>query len=654
MKNMNEFSFYEKLKEIILYKYQSLKNNYLSEFFNADKYFELALATSYLVLSEESIITDNKITLRMDKDKLDYLFTKEFCDFPPVIYKSRNKRDSKKNLQNIRNGLLHGLFMIDFENQKFKIINQEKNFICDVPFEWIKSYMNYHILEDKTTRRVQMKEIFITKDIFKNLKHLDDLQSVSDYINKLYIYEIDIRSENNINKQEVKRFVKEYISNNLITLPNNQRKSNIYKQKFQMLRHDLIQAIKEKYEGTQVNIRIIKDIDIAKELNDMYNTEENDIYKIKDPIEQCNIIIDRLRKFYEKSTDDLIKSFEDINTTLQIYNNYIKNNPAYEANKSIINYILNTNANEEEILNFIHNIRKQNPDSKNSYDNFIIGGEKMPLSKKDRRAINNYYKKHENIQLGDNYTIELGKIKGVYKVYQRLLRNVERKEFISDEDVELYNSEIIKSTIKIRDVINKQKENIDLAIIYTLGISTFAMNKEKALDESNYENINTKRIQAYSEEAYSEYKNRREWLERSKEQLIRFIKSEPNKKRRETLKSNLREIESKLSTILKEKIIEFRGRNLAICTKKQTSTLIRNCFSHLLSSKISYSCYDKGEMELITNNGYIKCDVFSLIDFITQDGFSNIMKEKYKPERGKQYIKKKNTSNSNNNKKDTE
>ena len=42
---------------------------------------------------------------------------------------------------------------------------------------------------------------------------------------------------------------------------------------------DLIQAIKEKYEGTQVNIRIIKDIDIAKELNDMYNTEENDIYK---------------------------------------------------------------------------------------------------------------------------------------------------------------------------------------------------------------------------------------------------------------------------------------------------------------------------------------------------------------------------------------
>ena len=34
-------------------------------------------------------------------------------------------------------------------------------------------------------------------------------------------------------------------------------------------------------------------------------------------------------------------------------------------------------------------------------------------------------------------------------------------------------------------------------------------------------------------------------------------------------------------------------------------------------------------MELITNDGFIKCNVSSLINFITNNIFSTVMKEKY-------------------------
>ena len=65
---MNEFSFYENLKTIILEKYENLINGRLSNFFDMDENFNLALSLSYFVLSEDSLISEFKNAIKISKE----------------------------------------------------------------------------------------------------------------------------------------------------------------------------------------------------------------------------------------------------------------------------------------------------------------------------------------------------------------------------------------------------------------------------------------------------------------------------------------------------------------------------------------------------------------------------------------------------------
>ncbi len=628
MKMMNEFSFYEELKSIILDKYENLINGRLSSFFETSENFNLALSLSYFVLSEDTLFTENKITLRMDKEKLDYLFTKEFCDNPPIIIRGSHKKESRRNLQRIRNGFLHSDFKIDFKNQLFHIDSKEKNFECKVPFEWLMKYMDYHILEEKQVKKISIRGVFVTSDIYNRKEHFDNINDIKNYIEMLYTYKIDLTSSTLMQKEEIKNFVIKQINKISASISKKKIGRRNYLEKWKKAKRELKREIYKKYPDVKVIIRVEKDLEIASKLDELYNTENNNIFQIKSTRGQCRVIIKRLKKYYSKSKDDLIKSFEDINTAIKIYNN-IENDESYKENKDIINYILNFKCGKQEILEFIHKYRSKKGLT-HSYDNMDIGTKDVPIFKKEKNSIRKFFNRKENLQLEEDYTIKLGKLKdyrpSIYRKYKGVF---ERENLPSEEDNKIYNSDLIKNTIKIKNIIQKEREKIDLAIIYTLGISTYAINKEKAFENDNLNPIDASKINSYSTDAYSEHEKTQKYLENRKNQLIRLIKKESNKNRRINLQKELKEVEFKLEQENKQKPIIFRNKIVLRCNPEQTAKIIRDYFSHLSLEKIEFSCYEEGQMELITEKGFIKCDISSLINFITQDAFSSAMKKKY-------------------------
>lgn len=636
---VDEFEFYQLLQKTIVDKKDKLNSGNLVEFFEPNQFFELALSLSYMILTKDMIKAKEEQS-NVDFKNLDYLFTEDFCQTPPKIYEAYDN-SPRWIIGSIRDSLLHNAYSINLEEQQININNPipDGNLYCDIPFEWFNNYAQYHILDNKLSKEVNVRGIFLTSDTLLMQDYFHNEDDIKRFLDNIITYDIKVKSPEPLDENLVKRYIENFMyvnTSNLISQNNLEYLS--YNAKWNFIKQKLITELKKEFPKVEVSVEKIKDPNALDDINKLYNTEE--IFEKKEYKNQYAFLVNKLIKNYKMSKTSVIDSLESLISTMKIYNQELKNHPDYTEYKEIIDYILNLNNDGGKTIDFIHQYRKSKG-LPNTYDSIIIGdSHTVEFEPEDRNNLKYYLTGQYGFE-PESIQLSLGTIKCFNEqLYSKYSKKYSEKDLISNEDLTLYNENIIKMALLLRQKTAEVHEFLELGLVTALGITTYAMNKEAIFDREGYEEIDDLQdIPSYSSGAYKSYSIGRTELEnkiKNLENKLEKLKNNPDFKSSKKKEKLIQKLSKQLtdsrerlknSEAGEEEIITYNNRKYKLTTNNDTARIIRNCLSHL--DRIKYTSYDEGMLLLEDERGIIKCNIEDLYNFILNDTFMQRVRQHY-------------------------
>lgn len=638
---INEFQFYQLLQNIIVDKKEKLNSGNLIDFFEPNEFFELALSLSYMILTRDAIVSKSNPD-SVNFRNLGYLFTDSFCSAPPRIYDAYSLSPLWV-ISSIRDSLLHNACSVNLQTKEIMINNPnpEGNLHCDIPFEWFNKYGKYHIFESKLVNELDVKGIFLTSDTHLMQKKFNSVQDIEKFINNVIAYKIHIKSPDLLDENIIRRYIENFIdvkSSDIISKNNLEYLS--YEGKWAFIVQRLKKDFKRVFPDIEVTIEQINSENVLDDFNKLYNNE--DIFSHTKYKDQYSLLVNRLMRYYRMPKTAVTDSVESLIATMQIYNQELKSNEDYEECKEVIEYILNLNNDGGKTLEFIHEYRKNKNLTNTYYNNFVGDSHSLRLDDEDRERLKQYLTKQFGFE-PSSIQVTLGTIKAFDEdLYNKYKNRYEESNAISDEDIAFYNMPVIKMAQQLRQKTTEVQKFLELGLVTTLGITTYAMNKEAIFDAEGYENIDKlEEIPSYSSGLYKSYSLARKELEEKIHKLeakLKRIDNDPNfksSKKKERLKRKIeRDLEIskerfEAEEAPEEEIITYNNKKYKLTNNNDTARIIRNCLAHL--DRIKYASYDEGMLLLEDEKGIIKCNIEDLYNFILNDTFMQRVQKHYIP-----------------------
>ena len=694
--------YYNSTRTEILKRLKYLNEKKYVDFFRESTPFMLSLYLTYFGLAEDIMIErdskDYNINTRFTKHIDDTYLKKVFPAEIPIEYivKEKDGNSMKWILSTLRNGIFHNGPEVNYKDKK--IIVKNEGFLnkleCIVPFNWFENFIHENIVEHIELDNYTY-HIFIPPFNTKNVKWIQTYDDINKYIEKeLHGIVINISLDKSSNNQtKIKRndflALSNSISNKFYNLYYNDssdpinEKFNLLKEKieseliveksnltnteyeklvyFKMFKEFYTNEFKNKYPNYNISINKFENNNYAESLFKR-GRDRIQFFKRENPhfqgIKIANLLSDRFNH-------DKINYLSKIYYLCSLYDFCSKAiTTEYQTDKymeKIVNqkYRTNNNLLEEEYARVIKN-ELENKGILLSYDqqitNSIIWGMNMydeDIYLRCRELTNNY---SSDINSTEYFEYIKEKLKKEFpNYYEELSAKYTENGICYDQGWDIFKSHNLYALNNAKGLLIQNRDDIIEALLYTLGINTYVMNKEtylKDLNDEDYSFMDKLYFKGYSHDLYnndiaiikqkrSEYKSRQKRLTKSLNGLqIGLTKSKDaddiNKKQQDIVNqtTNLNLINNEIlkcdSIINNTEIIDVDNRNLQKTSNSLCASIIRNCFAHC--DRVHITGRDKYGETLLTltdydNNGQIsgivKTNLTSLIGFLTHDILKN-------------------------------
>lgn len=584
-------------------------DNYLEVFNDNKELLEDVFSIAYFLLSKEFYIDKDKSIATPDRLQ-NRLVNKEWntdiIDQLPSFYYEPNSISGMELMDRIRDSILHCTGVIDFDN-RIVIINNPKEgreLSATIPFEFFTEYFKFNLYDEVNTNEYNYNYCWIHPHFYHLFHNIDD-SNIEKALSSFNFFKFSFKSENKFSIIDLRKIVTIMMSDkNILSSDGQVIKTMISESLLDEKDVDSVTktifsnacaefkkypSIIEKNKGNLesfFNLEIIKyylkkkyNIDFTyeymekseKELQEELNLEDGFSYSVDNFAESVKYLTldDGLPFMYMKLLIDSFDSVKDI---------------------------------------------KDNPNLLDFYDICLDGS--LPVIDK----IGLIYEKMKN----ENYdSIDIWPILG-----SDLFNNV--------------------------DTLQKVKKHVVDAIMYACFTICYCANKAEIDNLSGDEIEIPDGMKAYSSKKYNQQVDQKSSFERifaKKKSILdatvaKYKELSSMGKTREELKGikntikkisdDLIETRKKIKEIKiddPDSVVIMEGKNFVITDdKKETLTIIRNCFSHLGRVKIRRNDDDTIEFfdysETNELSGYIKTDIYSLFEFLKQPSFTKVINAK--------------------------
>lgn len=707
--------YYNSTRVEILKRLRYLNERKYVDFFRESAPFMLSIYLAYFGLAEDIMIErDSKnynINTRFTKHIDDKYLNMLFPDDIPIdfIKKESNGNSMEWVLSTLRNGIFHNGPVVDYKEKTIKVFNEGflNNLECNIPFSWFENFMNENIVEhlqlDNYTYHVFDSPFTLPKD-YTIINTYDDINdfidsnlhgiviniAVDDNVenpvklerpefieftnsisNRLYnFYYID---EENVDEEleELKKKIESLLTNEKLTLSEDKYKKLVY---FNMFKELYEQQFKNKYSDYNVSISEFENKQYAESLFKR-GRDRIKFFKHEKPVFQGREIANRLKdllnhdkveylskihylySLYDFCSHEVTKEFQTDKFMEKILNDKYRTNAKLIEEKyaQVIKEELEKNG---IVLTYDRQITDTIIWGMNIYDDDIHLRCRELTSNYNGDVTSEDYKNYIKNDLKANFSTYYDEQTEIY-----INRGV-----YADQVWDIYNSHNLYAINNAKGVLKENRDDVIEALLYTLGINTYVMNKEthfKELTEEDYSFMDSEYFKGYSHDLYKDdiavTKQKRSELKKKEKRITKSLnglqigiaktidKEELKKKKNEIIAqtNDLKIITSEISNydliINNTEVIDMGDKKLQKAPNALCATIIRNCFAHC--DRIHITGRDETGETLITltdydNNseisGIVETNLTSLINFLSHDIFQKEMnkgneanKEKY-------------------------
>ena len=692
--------YYNSTRVEILKRLKYLNESKYVDFFRESAPFLLSIYLAYFGLAEDIMIErdskDYNINTRFTKHIDDEHLKKLFPSSIPIdfIKKEPDGNTMEWFLSTLRNGIFHNGPEVNYK-EKFITVNNEgflNQLECKVPFNWFENFMYENIIEhlqlDNYTYYVFKSPFILPKDA----PIINTYDDINDFIeNKLHGIEININLDNSRNNP-IKLERNEFIE---FTKSISERLYKYYYIDEEICDEEL-QKLKEKIESSLTTEKETLDLEKYDKLVyfNMFKEMFNEKFKTKYPDYNVSISEFENKKYAEslfKRGRDRIRFFKHERPVFQVieianlldnlfnhdkveyiskihylYNMYefcskevtsefqtdkfmekvLKGKYRYNS-KILENQYAKVIKNELESRGIILTYDRQITDGiiwgMNIYDDEIHLRCKELTSNYEGNTDSEDY--HEYIKT--NLKLEFS------NYYDEQTSNYIAAEEYADQVWDVFRSHNLYAINNAKGVLKDNRDDVIEALLYTLGINTYVMNKEtyfKKFTEEDYSFMDSQYFKGYSHDLYKDdiaiVKQRKSELRKKEKRITNSLKGlqigiskTTDKKDLEKKKSDViiqtndlgvitSEISNCDSVINNTEVLEIGDRKLQKANNSLCANIMRNCFAHC--DRIHITGRDKFGETLITLTDYdnsgkisgiVETNLTSLINFLSHDLF---------------------------------
>lgn len=690
--------YYNSARTEILKKLSFLRDRNFVDFFEESLPFTLAINLAYFGLAEDVIITrDNddiniatRFTRNVSQDDLANLFP--VGHGIEISKKEQNGNSREWFLSTLRNGIFHNGLTVDYGKRKVKVENDGflNELECSVPFEWFKEFMESNIVYGLLLDKYEYN-LFFTQCNGRE-KKLVTGEDIDDFIeNELIGYTVRFNRNENVSGDRISRsdfidfsnnstqlfinlfngygesdelnelnLIKNTVGNELGSLPNKTRSEYeklVFSKTFEAW---YIDRFKKKYPNYDISLEKFNNKKYSSRIFRRYK-EKKKFLEEKYPINQRRFIAKRLGNITNYDKVDYLEKIQNLKFLYDDCLRLMSDDYEFDNNlKSVLSKQKTNSHNIEQI--FIERCykRMEESDILESYDEQITISvlNDMEFSHDDihKRCweLNDSYKGQHFTE--EHFDFVKNGLKSEFPDYYTE-KAIEFKEegYLPDyieKQFNSFNKDRLALFLRAKGTLIKNMDDVIEALLYTLGINTYVMNKEnvfKDFGDNDYSFMDGLNISGYSKDSYTNLCDVRSKKRKHVKSFNGINKnignldnalasiSDPNRKSELTLLRNQRAAEASIEQaeiircdnyINSIDELEYDGVRLASLDNNQCATTIRNCFAHC--DRIHVDGRDKnGEVFLTLTDydengnlsGIVKTDLTSIIRFLSHDTF---------------------------------
>lgn len=650
----------KRMLDLLYKKMQQYNDGKYGDFFIEDSEdFLTLISLVYMLLLKEEIITKDKknpnvhsrLKLNVDSSIIDNLIDSNglryLCD--------QNGKDAKWLYDSIRDSILHGTPIINFDTKTVHIKNDKKALECDISFDFFnniagKGFINSIILNPN---EYNIDIILSNSGIYDELyggefikkDSISNHDEFNKYIKLLKHYTIKFSPKNrlqplansDITRWDLKRLQDEI---EISFLPKCEKMAldNYFSYMYKDSREKK-NSNNDYYSECQKYFDLLFCENLTKLLNEKYQNFSFEIKPSSIPLDKSEFLyskrIDDYSKFFkldflgqhieltrkikeiynESEREQLLSAFNDLSISF----NFAKRIPQETdpiAKELAISYL---NGNKINILE-LHKLRiKLNLTQHDTYDNVYLSYGKKINNYNIYISLDDFNKLKDKMPYLKDYqsdfyvgNIRLSDIKKVDKqIYDKYVELIKSGESYSDQDYLYFRHRTYETAMQIRDILNAYYYVMPILFLYVLGTGIYSINKEKEFEHNTeFIDIVSSNITCYSSSYFNSNKDIMPRLQKiisdDKQKVIELEKNLTNCSSavgKEKIKEKIEIIQQKINQNefkLNSPIISKNGINYQATEPTETLTRLRDVFSHL--DRIKIIDFSNKKIELVDYN----------------------------------------------------
>lgn len=695
--------YYNSARIEILKKLSFLRDRNFVDFFEDSLPFTLAVNLAYFGLAEDVIITrdndDINIATRFTRNVSQNDLADLFPDGHGISIRKKEQDGNSREwfLSTLRNGMFHNGLSVDYKNRNVDVVNNGflNELDCTVPFKWFDNFIDSGIMHNLVLDNYSHTLFFF--DAGSSNNKIVDEEGINNFIeNELVGFTINFNIKEGSVGPKINR--NDFLS--------------FCSKKTEEFRSIYSGECSDEYRDEIINVQEIADEIKNATINEKstLSPAEYDKLLFSETFKRWY-----LEKFKNKfpNYDISLEKFENNNYVSKLFKRYKEKKHFYNEIPSlqrrfIINRLSNiVNYDKVDYLEKIESLKflfehcsRMMRDEDKDFDVILkntLGMRKTSERNLERIFIERAYERMRDSEIPESYdqqiTVEV--LNGMNfiddDIHNRCLELNAAFDNNSDDSEDYFNyivstlskefpnyyqeqTDLMKKSGRLPDYIESKLHSFERdkmvvfhqakrlivqnmddvieALLYTLGINTYVMNKEtvfKGFDDSDYSFMDGLNISGYSKDSYTNLCDVRSKKRKHVKNFNGINKnignldnalvhiSDPNKKSELTSLRNQRESEAnqeQAEIIRCDNFInsidemDYDGVKLASLDNSQCATTIRNCFAHC--DRIHVDGRDsKGEVLLTLTDydengnlsGIVKTDLTSIIKFLSHDTF---------------------------------
>ena len=696
--------YYNSARSEILKKLSFLRDRNFVDFFEESLPFTLAINLAYFGLAEDVIITrDNddiniatRFTRNVSQDDLANLFP--VGHGIEISKKEQNGNSREWFLSTLRNGIFHNGLTVDYGKRKVKVENDGflNELECSVPFEWFDNFIDSGIIHNLDLDNYSHTLFFF--DASSSNNKIVDEEGINNFIeNELVSFTVNFSikegsvgpkiSRNDFlsfcnkkteefrsiysgdcsddyqdeikNVEKIADEIKKETTNEKSTLSPKDYDKLLFSETFKRW---YLEKFKNEFPNYDVSLEKFKNNNYVSKLFKRY--KERKYFYSEIPSLQRRFIVKRLSNIVNYDKVDYLEKIESLKFLFEHCSRMMRGEDRdFDAIlRSTLGTRKTTGRNIEKI--FIERAYQRMRDSEipESYDQQItvevLNGMNFIDDEIHNRCLelNDAFDNNKSYDFEDYFNYIVTTLSEEFPNYYQEQSDLMKKAGRLPDYIEskLHNFEKDKMVIfhQAKRLIVQNMDDVIEALLYTLGINTYVMNKEnvfKDFGDSDYSFMDGLNISGYSKDSYTNLCDVRSKKRKHVKSFNGINKnignldnalaniSDPNRKSELTILRNQRAAEAsreQAEIIRCDNYInsidemEYDGVRLASLDNNQCATTIRNCFAHC--DRIHVDGRDKnGEVFLTLTDydengnlsGIVKTDLTSIIRFLSHDTF---------------------------------